>query len=277
MPSDKKIFLITFIGLDETEESTLRRIFDVTTSLKRPRAYEIISLDDNRSPDIAIVNSAHPQAMQQVDLMNTRVKNGIRAPIVYADPTPSERQKYYLRRPWFAGRVLKVVDEVTIREMDFIPEVKICDHSSATLSPDLAKARKERVFEDAKNQSLIALVVDDSLPVRKQVDMELSHHGVRADLVDSGEEALVAVSKKKYDAIFLDVVMPGMNGYDVCKAIRRNADNRKTPVIMLTSKSSSFDKVKGKFAGCSSYITKPVARDEFQKVLKQYLSLTEAC
>lgn len=278
MQDDKKTFLVTLIGLDAPEENTLKRIFDVTLSLKRARSYQLIEMDNPKKPDIAIVNFAHPQAKYMLNVLNAKPGGHERdVPMVVADQTPSDHT-YYLKRPWFAGRVLKLIDELTVREMDFIPEVKICENSSAELCPTIVSARQESSLTETDNdQSLNVLVVDDSLTVRKQVEMELLHHGIKADLVESGEKALDAVKNKKYDAVFLDVVMPGINGYDVCKRIRNNRENRKTPVIMLTSKSSSFDKVKGKFAGCSSYITKPVARNEFQQIIKQYLSVTETC
>jgi len=74
-----------------------------------------------------------------------------------------------------------------------------------------------------------------------------------------------------YDIILLDVVLPGIDGYQVCKNIRRNQDRKNIPVVMLTSRSSPFDKVRGSMAGCSSYLTKPVDYEKFHQVLDQYI------
>ena len=80
------------------------------------------------------------------------------------------------------------------------------------------------------------------------------------------------LEKDHYDIIFLDVVMPGVDGYEVCRRIRKNMLTKQTPVIMLTSKSSSFDRVRGAMAGCNSYLTKPVDYEKFHKVLEEYLT-----
>ena len=79
------------------------------------------------------------------------------------------------------------------------------------------------------------------------------------------------VDMKHYDIIFLDVVLPGMDGYQVCKNIKRNPVIKHTPVVMLTSKSSPFDKVRGSMAGCNAYLTKPVDYDKFHHVLDQFM------
>jgi len=114
-------------------------------------------------------------------------------------------------------------------------------------------------------------VVDDSSTVRKQVELELKLLGIWTDAAESGEDAFELLAQKDYDIIFLDVVLPGVDGYQICKTIKRNKAKKKTPVIMLTSKSSPFDRVKGALAGCDTYLTKPAKQNSFQKVVKKYL------
>jgi twitching motility two-component system response regulator PilG len=116
-----------------------------------------------------------------------------------------------------------------------------------------------------------ALVVDDSPTVRKQLEQELGSMHIQVDMAETGEQCMEMVEEAAYNIIFLDVVLPGADGYEVCKKIRRNQETKNTPVIMLTSKSSSFDRVRGAVAGCSSYLTKPVDYEKFHKVLDQYL------
>jgi two-component system, cell cycle response regulator len=67
-----------------------------------------------------------------------------------------------------------------------------------------------------------------------------------------------ACAKQRFDVIFLDIQMPGMDGYDVCKRVRGDRLNKNAKVFMLTSRSGTFDKVRGKLAGCDLYLTKPV-------------------
>ena len=118
-----------------------------------------------------------------------------------------------------------------------------------------------------------ALVVDDSPTVRKSLVLELGSFNIQVDTAETGEQGLEMLEKNQYDIIFLDVVMPGADGYQVCKTIRRNQQTKLTPIVMLTSKSSPFDKVRGSLAGCSAYLTKPVEYENFYQVLEEYLAL----
>ena len=76
---------------------------------------------------------------------------------------------------------------------------------------------------------------------------------------------------KYYDFVFLDVMMGGIDGYETCGRIRKIKGMGKLPVIMLTSKSSPLDEVKGILAGCTTYLTKPVDSEEFQKMLTRII------
>ncbi|NJN45180.1 MAG: response regulator [Candidatus Competibacteraceae bacterium] len=116
-----------------------------------------------------------------------------------------------------------------------------------------------------------ALIVDDSRPVRKQIELELKLFGIQVDSAESGEQAFDLLDQKTYNLIFLDVVLPGIDGYQICKTIKRDKTRKKTPIVMLTGKSSPFDRVKGALAGCDTYLTKPVKQASFQKVVKKYL------
>lgn len=91
------------------------------------------------------------------------------------------------------------------------------------------------------------------------------------DAAATGELAIEYFNKNRYNLIFLDVVLPGVDGYQLCKMLKKDKARKKTPVIMLTSKSSPFDRVKGALAGCDAYLTKPVKQETFQKVVKKYL------
>jgi len=89
---------------------------------------------------------------------------------------------------------------------------------------------------------------------------------------DNGEQALDKVNGEAFDFIFLDVMMPGIDGFETCTRMRELPALKKTPIIMLTSKTSPLDEVKGIMAGCSTYLTKPIDPDEFQKVISRVSS-----
>lgn len=103
----------------------------------------------------------------------------------------------------------------------------------------------------------IIMVVDDSQTVRNIMALILNRSGYRSVRVASAMEALHTLTELIPDLIFLDVTLPGMDGLDVCKIIKENPRTKKVPVVMLSGNSEVFDKVMGRLAGASDYITKP--------------------
>lgn len=114
-----------------------------------------------------------------------------------------------------------------------------------------------------------ALVVDDSAAIRKQLELELRAAGIASDFAETGEEALEKVAAHSYDLVFLDIIMPGIDGYETCRRIRTRKEMKKTPIIMLSAKTSPLDEVQGVIAGASTYLTKPVKSEQLQKTLKR--------
>lgn len=114
-----------------------------------------------------------------------------------------------------------------------------------------------------------ALVVDDSAAIRKQLEIELRNAHIRAEFAETGEEALEKSAHTQYDLIFLDIIMPGIDGYEVCRQMRARKAMKKTPIIMLSGKTSPLDEVQGVIAGASTYLTKPVKHEQFQQTLKR--------
>ena len=114
-----------------------------------------------------------------------------------------------------------------------------------------------------------ALVVDDSAAIRKQLELELRDAGISADFAEDGEQALEKIAANRYDLIFLDIIMPGIDGYEACRQMRLRPELKKTPIIMLSAKTSPLDEVQGVIAGASTYLTKPVKSEQLQNTLKR--------
>jgi CheY-like chemotaxis protein len=139
---------------------------------------------------------------------------------------------------------------------------------TAAASDDSASDPVAEQDEPSGNE-LTVLVVDDSAPMRKALANELE--GLPIDMsiefAENGELALEMASGGNYDLIFLDIMMPGIDGFETCTELRKMAHVKKTPIIMLSSKTSPLDEVKGIMAGCSTYLTKPIVPEEFKKVM----------
>ena len=117
----------------------------------------------------------------------------------------------------------------------------------------------------------VVLVVDDSPTVRKIVQLTLQRERIRVVTAGDGLSALAAVSDEEPDLILLDVMLPRMDGYNICQVIRKNMAYRDTPIIMLSGKDGLFDKMRGKLAGSTEYITKPFDSAELVQTIKRYL------
>lgn len=116
------------------------------------------------------------------------------------------------------------------------------------------------------------LVVDDSLAVRQQLKIFLEKSGLIVSFAENGEAAIKSCQTASYDCILLDVLMPGIDGYETCRRIKSLLQNMQgTKIIMLTSRTSPFDRIRGKMAGCDAYLTKPVLPQKLHETLNQYL------
>ena len=117
------------------------------------------------------------------------------------------------------------------------------------------------------------LVVDDSLAVRQQLMSFLEKRGMSASYAESGDDAVAKCQNTPYDCILLDVLMPGMDGYETCRRIKAMPHMlKKVKVVMLTSRTSPFDRIRGKMAGCDAYLTKPVQAQKLYETLSQFLA-----
>lgn len=120
-----------------------------------------------------------------------------------------------------------------------------------------------------KNKGMI-LVVDDSPTVRKMVSMTMEKNGFAVVTASDGYGAANALHKIYPDLILLDIAMPGIDGYQVCKLVKENKETAHIPVVMLSGKDGFFDKIRGRMAGSTAYITKPFKADDLVDVVQQF-------
>ena len=114
------------------------------------------------------------------------------------------------------------------------------------------------------------LVVDDSPTICRLVDIILKRRGYRVVAASNGLEALARINDGLPSMIFLDITMPRMDGYQLCKIIRGNQETKDIPVVMLTGKDGFIDKVRGRMAGSTGYITKPFEPDTLLQAVEKY-------
>lgn len=106
------------------------------------------------------------------------------------------------------------------------------------------------------------LVVDDSKTIRRTAETLLTKEGCQVFTAIDGFDALSKIADHQPDLIFVDIMMPRLDGYETCSLIKHNKMFRETPVIMLSSKDGLFDRARGRIVGSEQYLTKPFTRDE---------------
>ena len=106
------------------------------------------------------------------------------------------------------------------------------------------------------------LVIDDSKTIRRTAETLLTKEGCQVFTAIDGFDALSKIADHQPDLIFVDIMMPRLDGYETCSLIKHNKTFKDTPVIMLSSKDGLFDRARGRIVGSEQYLTKPFTKDE---------------
>jgi len=120
-------------------------------------------------------------------------------------------------------------------------------------------------------ESLKVMVIDDSKTIRRTAETLLKKAGCNVITAEDGFDALAKIADNNPDIIFVDIMMPRLDGYQACALIKNNASFKDTPVIMLSSKDGLFDKAKGRIVGSDQYLTKPFSKDELLGAIREHV------
>lgn len=266
-------FVLEMRGFTDAERSMLASTFRLTS--RREMCY----VEPNQSgerPDIYLVNGDNPEAVQELAKRDIGVPNA-HSPAVVVGKLAVETNWPFVTKPIHWMRLFENLDSEMQRAL---LERKQRDEQSPVANPNWDGASKRRLIdqlvaeENADNvapQRESVLVVDDSATVRAFMRIKLADFQFDVDFAETGEQAIEKASKKNFTCIFLDIMMPGIDGYEVCKRIKTKAHSKKTAVVMLTSKSSMIDKFRGTWSGCDAYLNKPVSEDELLATIAKFL------
>lgn len=121
-------------------------------------------------------------------------------------------------------------------------------------------------------EGLKILVVDDSKTIRRTAETLLAKQGCEVFTAVDGFDALAKIADHKPDLIFVDIMMPRLDGYQTCSLIKHNKMFKETPVIMLSSKDGLFDRARGRLVGSEQYLTKPFTKDELLGAIQSHIN-----
>jgi twitching motility two-component system response regulator PilG len=122
------------------------------------------------------------------------------------------------------------------------------------------------------NLNVKVMVIDDSKTIRRSAETLLKKVGCEVVTAIDGFEALAKITEHKPDIIFVDIMMPRLDGYQTCALIKNNQNFKATPVIMLSSKDSIFDRARGRIVGSEKYLTKPFSREDLINAITAHVS-----
>jgi twitching motility two-component system response regulator PilG len=262
-------FVLEMIGFPEGEKAMLSSTFRLTG--RRAFSYVEPASEEGRA-DIYLVNADNPDALAE---LKTRSPN-VRAPAVQIGRAGTDNQHGWplIEKPIHWMRLFEQLDLVmqvalAERARRQPADAGPWDGHTYRRSIDKTPAQTPAYVEPKPMESV--LVVDDSATVRAFMRAKLQPFRFDVDYAGSGEAAIDMAQAKAYTCIFLDILMPGIDGYEVCKRIKSSAATKETAVVMLSSKSSTFDRFRGNWAGCDAYLGKPVGEDELLATIARFL------
>ncbi len=125
-----------------------------------------------------------------------------------------------------------------------------------------------------KFEDLTIMVIDDSKTIRRTAETLLEKAGCKVVTATDGFDALAKIADTRPDLIFVDIMMPRLDGYQTCALNKNNSEFKSTPVIMLSSKDGLFDKAKGRIVGSDQYLTKPFSKNELLAAIEQHTHIS---
>ncbi|MDW8303718.1 MAG: response regulator [Acidobacteriota bacterium] len=218
-------------------------------------------------------SSADLQAPQ--DILSSEAAEGMQEKekeLEEVSELPRQNEKILKEESEFSEETLgDKLEEVAKKEkvVDFKAENDVFETDEKIMSKIFSE--KEQDEEEAIDQGRVILVVDDSQTVRKLISTKLKKSGYRVVEAASGLEALQKLNEVIPDLILLDITMPELDGYEVCKRIRSSEATRDIPVVMISGRDGFFDKVRGRMVGSSGYITKPFGPETIITTVESYL------
>jgi twitching motility two-component system response regulator PilG len=133
--------------------------------------------------------------------------------------------------------------------------------------------QKAEVSMSVNLANLKIMVIDDSKTIRRTAETLLTKEGCEVVTATDGFDALAKIADTRPDLIFVDIMMPRLDGYQTCALIKNNSEFKTTPVIMLSSKDGLFDKAKGRIVGSDQYLTKPFSRTELISAIEAHVKV----
>lgn len=303
------IFTVQLLGFDSREQTLFASVFKL--SLGRATRYVQFDPQVHSHADFFLIDSSNEAAVAQFASIDVQASGGallvgepafenpgfpvITRPIRWAEVVLRLDE---LPRPAYSAQLTALLEHGIVEIVDKPQELKAPETPKATVEtasvPDQAAARSPATpaLAAAENELEISsiqdwydrnkvvtfqtdpavLVIDGDLAVRRYMAAKFIDLNYRVDFAESGEQGIEFIRSNRYNAVFLETVLPGIDGYDICRAIKTTReDRRRIAVIFVSQRGSTLDRVKGAMAGCDAYLTKPIEQEKLVATLDKFL------
>jgi twitching motility two-component system response regulator PilG len=223
------------------------------TQSERQMLDAIVKLSQRRQPRLELLGAGYEED----------------ADVVMIDGTDAQAMKWAGMRLWLKRKVVIWVDTPNAQGGTSVTRPIQWPSLPMILARAMEKNHGPAAVDTALKSGPV-LVVDDSIAIRAQLRSQLEQRGLEVTEAASAEVAIKATAASSYCIVLMDVIMPGIDGYEACRLIK--AQSNKQTVVMLTSRSSPFDRIRGKMAGCDAYLTKPIDSGKLHEVISRYIA-----
>lgn len=249
-------------ALAPTTSAALKLLVKGFSAMERRLLEGTVKLSQRRAPRIELLGDA----------------DGASADVVMVDAHDAHALQWAAAQPWLAHKAVIWAGAKTASPGHLAVDGVVWPVLPVLLYKALEQRQRQApasaaATDAARPTSRRVLIVDDSLAVRVYLRSLLERQGVEVVDVVSAEAGIAAANAEPFACVLMDVLMPGIDGFEACRRIKaRSRAGAALPVIMLTSKSSPFDRIRGKMAGCDTYLTKPVDAAQLYKEVARHIT-----
>ena len=259
---------VALCGLTPRDSRLLEIV--VTRAPNRKFDFRLVNAEQAARADIAIIDADRPEHPDQARRLRTGSPDVVE--VYVSDSGHAGQGDYRIARRTLVLQCFRLLESIAAArrgrdngaERPSSKEPAAAPTATVTAIPSAVAAPAQ---DKPAALTLTALVVDDSATVRTQLEVTLRRMGLNVESAADGNRAMTLLQSRTYDLVVLDVVMPGPNGYEICREIRNIRSGRHVPVAILSSRNSPFDRARGALAGCDVYLTKPVAVRDFHAAM----------
>lgn len=271
------LFRVELYGFTERERMVFSSMFKL--SEMRSRTYQEWDGSTSNQPDCLLIDGNAENVRMRID---REIALATPYPIIQiGGEIPKElNAAAHLPRPVRWAELLVTLDNV------FRSRLRIeSDHIAADntpLPPEASEIQNELELQQVeqwfdRSNTLVfktdpaVLVVDPDEKMGPYISAKLSGMRYRVDYVSSGDKAFDLLEMNRYNAVFVEINLPDINGYEICKYLKKREDRRRTASIILASKTTPIERVRANLAGCDAFLAKPIDPDKLIKILEKFL------